>query len=178
MLKKESWTRITLEAYNFETFPDEIMFFNPTESNGNNTWNGMSLPSLCVFQSAENGPAFGVGLRSIYFNGGITVDGLSATVAVGGMRIVDPAYPLYNGPLADWGGFNGASVMSVDWGDGSSPDSFDLTTEGIDPLPQHTYAEAGTYTVTATALLGDTGTTFAGAGGTPSVTLDIEVMEP
>ena len=171
MIEKTSWTRVTLEGYNFETQSDQILFFNPTERNGNNTWNGMALPSLCIFETAENGPVFGVGLRSIYYNGAISVDGLTATVNPVGMRIIDPAaYPIYNGWISEWSGFNGASNLYIDWGDGSEQDNVALTTEGIDPAPQHVYAEAGTYTVTTTGNLA--------GGGAPSVTLDIVVVEP
>jgi hypothetical protein len=173
VIDKSVSRRVTLEAYNFEVFGDQVTFSVSDTPNGNNTWNGLSTPSVVVFDPAENGPALVVAVRSIYFNGGLQSSGLVVTFNAPGLRVVDPVNT-YNGSLLNWPPFmSGAGSLFVDWGD-SGTDNFVLSPAGLDPLPEHTYAGPGIYTVTATTVLDD----GVRLGGAPFVSLDVEVVDP
>lgn len=176
MIDKTVSRRITLEGYNYEVMPDQIVFFAPTAANGNTTWNGMCTPGVVAFYPWEDGPALVVSCRSVYFNGALQLDGLTVNFNFASMRIVDPV-TTYNGVFSGWLLFvPGSGGLTVDWGDGSSADSFELSPAGADPIPQHVYAEAGTYTVTASAGFTDSNYTIFGTP--PSVTTDLVVAAP
>lgn len=176
MIEKTTARRITLEAYGAETWPDQIVLSPPTTPVGNTTWRGMCTPSITVFYSSENdGSMAGVGSRLIFFNS-LTPDGLTLDVDIKDMRVIDPA-TMYAGPFSG-SIFYGSTLAAVtlDWGDGSTPETFDMAPADAEPAPQHTYASAGTYSVMATVVFTDSG--YTAIGGAPSVTLDVVIQAP
>lgn len=177
MIEKTTSSQVTLEVYGPDTWPDQMMFWLPTEPVGSPThWRGACSPGFVVFNSTEqDGSDVGISFRMIFFSGA-NIDGLTATFDIGSMRIVDPAV-MYAGPISSWTSFGpGVGSMTIDWGDGSPTEVFELSPDGIDPAPQHVYVESGTYSLTVWATFTDTN--YAPFPGGAGVTMDIEIVEP
>ena len=177
MIEKPVSSRIVLEAYGPDTWPDQVSFSPPAEPVGNTSSRGMCTPGVTVYYSSEQDPFETiVGLRMVFFNG-VSPDGLNLELDVPGLRIVDPA-TMYAGPLSGhlWYTGPGYITIRVDWGDGSPEDIVEMETGGVDPLPSHVYAEAGLYTLRVTAIFSDPN--YTAIGGSPSAVLDVEIAGP
>lgn len=177
MLETPVSTRVALAAYGPDTWPDQVAFSPPAEAVGNTAWRGMCTPGLTVYYSSEQDSfAFVVGLRLVFFNG-ISPDGLHLELDVPGLRVVDPV-TMYAGPLSGhpWYTTTGLITVGIDWGDGSPEDVVEMDPGGIDPLPEHSYAESGTYPLRVTAAFSDPN--YTAVGGSPSTVLEVTVAGP
>lgn len=177
MIETPVSSRIALEAYGPDTWPDQVAFSPPSGTVGDTSSRGVCSPSLTVYYSSEQGPfEIIVGLRMVFFNG-VSPDGLDLAIDVPGLRIVDPA-TMYAGPLSGhpWYTSPGLITIRIDWGDASPEDVVEMEAGGVDPLPSHVYAEAGLYPLRVTAVFTDPN--YTAVGGSPNVVLDVAVVEP
>ena len=96
------------------------------------------------------------GAASIAMSGAVSAQEVASSPALSGHDVKAIEGNSKDFHVADASGLGELSLsdISVDWGDGSAPDTGTLA--GTQVHATHTYAEAGTYTIAVTATAGDT----------------------